>query len=216
MRKVDYTTPIRPRQIDLDPAKFGDRSSEIQFNHAAKRAADVIIAALGLILLSPIFLLASIAIKLESGGSILRRQEFYALNKSRISVLKFRCTTFNPAAKTRSSTTRVGALLSRTGIEGLPRLLNVLRGDMSIVGPHLYAADSIFLIDEHTVLAAQRSRLKPGLTGWAQVHGFWNQPEGRAVIRHQIPYDRFYIQSACFRLDMKIILMTLVSKNSYS
>src|SRR5216683_1438085 len=107
-------------------------------SRAAKRALDVVAATVGLILSSPTFLLVSIAIKIDSRGPVFRPQMLHGCNNENIPSLKFRTTMSSGTEDDTSFMTRVGAVLRRTGIDGLPQLINVLRGEMSIVGPSPY------------------------------------------------------------------------------
>jgi lipopolysaccharide/colanic/teichoic acid biosynthesis glycosyltransferase len=105
--------------------------------------------------------------------------------------------------------TRVGAVLRRTGIDGLPLLINVLRGEMSFVGPAPYVTlNSTFA--EQVSLIQQWHRVKPGIAGWAQVHGCYGES-----MRQRFEFDRYYIENWSFLFDMRIILMTLFSKDAY-
>jgi lipopolysaccharide/colanic/teichoic acid biosynthesis glycosyltransferase len=180
---------------------------------AAKRAFDIVAAAVGLALLSPTFLLASIAIKIDSPGPVFRPQMRHGYNNESISALRFRTTTVSWKEKAPTRATRVGGVLRRTGIDSLPQLINVLRGDMSIVGPSSYVAVPNDTFAERIGLIKHRRRMIPGITGWAQVNGS-SGADGRAT-RQRIEFDQYYIENWSFLFDMKIILMTLMSKNTY-
>ena len=106
---------------------------------------------------------------------------------------------------------RVGALLRRTGIDSLPLLINVLRGEMSIVGPATYVSVPFFA--DQISLIQQRQRVKPGITGWAQVNGCRGVTD--KMMRQRIEFDKYYIEKWSFLFAIKIILMTLVSKDAY-
>ena len=173
------------------------------FQRVAKRAFDLITATGGLFLLSPIFLLVSIAIRIEAVGPVFCTQLRHSYNNKTIAVLKFRSTMFG------SSLTPLGRVLRRTGIDGLPQLINVLRGEMSIVGPEPRAtADQI---------SAERASQfwRPGITGWAQVNGYWDEGKTPEEMQRRHEYDLSYINNWSFILDVKIILMTLFSKSIY-
>jgi lipopolysaccharide/colanic/teichoic acid biosynthesis glycosyltransferase len=109
--------------------------------------------------------------------------------------------------------TRVGAVLRRTGIDGLPLLINVLRGEMSIVGPAPCVAALNNIFAEHISLVQQGHRVRPGITGWAQVNGCCG--DGDRMIRQRIEVDRYHIDNWSFLFDMRIILMTMSSKDAY-
>jgi lipopolysaccharide/colanic/teichoic acid biosynthesis glycosyltransferase len=176
------------------------------FSRAAKRAFDVVGAIVGLVLFSPMFLLVAIAIKTDSRGPVFHPQTVYGYNNGNIRVLKFRTTIVWGQRKALQYVSRVGAVLRRTGIDGLPLLVNVLRGEMSIVGPAPYNAEQVSLIQ-------QWHRVKPGITGWAQVNGCCGDSD--KMIRQRVEFDQYYIENWAFLFDLKIILMTLFSKNAY-
>jgi lipopolysaccharide/colanic/teichoic acid biosynthesis glycosyltransferase len=198
----------------IDPAIVtNDWAPVFRFSRAAKRAFDVVAAIVGLVLFSPMLLLVAIAIKTDSRGPVFHPQTVRGYNNENIRVLKFRTTRLWGHGKVLQYVTRVGAVLRRTGIDGLPLLINVLRGEMSIVGPAPYvtALNSIFA--EQVSLIQQRHRVKPGITGWAQVNGCCG--DGDKMIRQRVEFDRYYIENWAFLFDIKIILMTLFSKNAY-
>jgi lipopolysaccharide/colanic/teichoic acid biosynthesis glycosyltransferase len=189
-----------------------DRAPVFLFARAGKRALDIVAATAGLILLSPTFLLVSIAIKIESRGPLFHPHALSSYNNENISLLKFRTTTFS---ETRGGTstvtrtvTRVGHVLHRTRLDGLPQLVNVLRGEMSVVGPSPRATASNLMFAEQISLIQKLSGMKPGLTGWAQVNGC-------SGTRQRTEFDLHYIENWSFLFDLKIILMTLFSKTSY-
>jgi lipopolysaccharide/colanic/teichoic acid biosynthesis glycosyltransferase len=159
------------------------------FSRAAKRAFDIVTATAGLILLSPMFLLVSIAIKIDSGGPVFHSQTLHGYNNENIRVLKFRTTMVWGHGNVLQYLTRVGAVLRRTGIDGLPLLINVLRGEMSIVGPAPCVAAHNNIFAEHISLVQQGHRVKPGITDWAQVNGRCG--DGDRMIRQRIEFDRY-------------------------
>ena len=181
-----------------------DRASAPPFARAGKRALDIVAATAGLILLSPTFLLVSIAIKIESRGPLFRPQ----MLRESIALLKFRTTSISQNQSGTSTVTRVGGVLRRTGLDGLPQLINVLRGEMSIVGPSPYFVAPNDIFSEQISHIERRSRMKPGMTGWAQVNGCRAQ-------RQRIEFDLHYIENWSLLFDVKIILMTVFSKASY-
>ena len=196
----------------IDPAIVtNDWAPVFLFSRATKRVFDIVAAVVGLILLSPMFLLASIAIKLDSNGPLFRSEALHGYNnENSIQVLKFRTTIVCGRGKVLQYVTRVGVVLRRTGIDGLPLLINVLRGEMSIVGPAPYGAAPFFA--EQISVIQQQHQVKPGLTGWAQVHGCYGGSDN--VVRQRIEFDQYYIENWSFLFDIKIILMTLFSKNA--
>ena len=185
------------------------------FNAFAKRAFDIVAAAIGLFVFSPMFLLASLAIRLNSRGPVFSAQVWHDCDNEQIRVFKFRTTTgeicdkfVQAGRRSYSPTTHVGRILRRTGIEGLPQLINVLRGEMSIVGPHPYITVPGKIFNEQNSRMAPRHDVKPGITGWAQVNGC-------SGTRQRTEFDLHYIENWSFLFDLKIILMTLFSKNAY-
>jgi lipopolysaccharide/colanic/teichoic acid biosynthesis glycosyltransferase len=183
------------------------------FSRAAKRAFDIVAATIGLILLSPTFLLVVIAIKIDSRGPVFRSQMLHGYSNENIPILKFRTTMVSETGKSTSFVTGVGGVLRRTGIDGLPQLINVLRGEMSIVGPPPYVAPPNETVAEQVASIQQRHRMKPGIAGWAQVHGCCGESDN--VVRQRIEFDRYYIENWSFLFDIKILLMTLFSKDAY-
>jgi lipopolysaccharide/colanic/teichoic acid biosynthesis glycosyltransferase len=182
------------------------------FSRTAKRAFDIVTATAGLILLSPMFLLVSIAIKIDSSGPVFHSQTLHGYDNENIRVLKFRTTMVWGHGKAQY-VTRLGAVLRRAGIDGLPLLINVLRGEMSIVGPAPHVADLNSVFSEQISFIQQRHRVKPGIIGWGQVNGCCGDSD--KMIRQRIEFDRYYIENWSFLFDMKVILMTLFSKDTY-
>src|SRR5712691_6354885 len=170
-----------------------------RFERVVKRALDIITAVTGLIIFSPIFLLVTAAIQLDARGPIFRTQRRYCYDNKPVRIIRFR------------PNTRIGPLLSRTGINGLPTLINILIGEMSIVGPCAYFITPSMILGERILQLAQTDRLRPGLTGWAQVHGFWDGSNTPEAMRRQIEYDLFYVANWSLLLDARVILMTLFS-----
>jgi lipopolysaccharide/colanic/teichoic acid biosynthesis glycosyltransferase len=169
----------------------------------AKRLFDIVGATTSLLLLSPIILVISVAVKLDSRGSIFSRETLYGY-RNQIRVLKFRsmtvCTETN---RLNLRVTRVGQVLRRTGIDELPQLLNVLRGEMSIVGPCAYTSRHDLLDNQ---LLPLLSGVKPGMTGWAQIT---ESREGFRTTEQRINDDLHYVENWSLFLDFKIILMTV-------
>ncbi|MGY3451435.1 undecaprenyl-phosphate glucose phosphotransferase [Bradyrhizobium sp. USDA 4353] len=183
--------------------------------HATKRLMDVLLAGLALTLLSPLLLLVAIAIRLDSPGPVLFRQQRCGFNGRAFQIFKFRTMSVledGPSVVQArlgdSRFTRIGAWLRRTSIDELPQLLNVLNGSMSLVGPrpHALAHDNEF--DKLVRNYAFRRRVKPGLTGWAQVHGCRGPTPTRASIEQRVEFDLWYIDNWSLSLDIAILLRT--------
>jgi Undecaprenyl-phosphate glucose phosphotransferase len=177
------------------------------------------LAALGLLALSPLLLLVTIAIKLDSRGPVLFRQPRQGLGDTLFDVFKFRTmhvalTDTDGAQQTRRDDpriTRLGAWLRRSSIDELPQLLNVLRGEMSLVGPRPHAPHMLVggkrifdLVDEYSF----RHRVKPGITGLAQVNGSRGAIDTPEQLRARIDYDLYYIDHWSLWLDLQIMLRT--------
>lgn len=209
---------------------FGDVTT-IQVAHppltaldrAVKRAFDVCASICGLVLLSPLFLIVSVAIKLDSRGPIFFRQLRHGYNKEPIWVFKFRSMSvmenssefIKQAQKNDPRVTRIGRILRRTNIDELPQLLNVLRGDMSIVGPRPHAAAHNKMYEELIPPYSRRHRIKPGISGWAQVNGYRGETDTIEKMQRRLEYDLHYIENWSLWFDFKIVLMTLFSEKTY-
>jgi Undecaprenyl-phosphate glucose phosphotransferase len=187
-----------------------------------KRAFDIIAALAGLIMLSPVFVCAAIAIKLDSPGPVFFRQTRHGYNNQPIRVLKFRSMTtledgsdFKQVKKNDPRITRVGAILRRTNIDELPQLINVLLGHMSIVGPRPHATAHNEMFEGRILPFARRHNVKPGITGWAQVNGYRGATDTLEKMQRRIEYDLYYIDNWSLLLDLRIIAMTLFSREAY-
>jgi Undecaprenyl-phosphate glucose phosphotransferase len=194
-----------------------------QLQQAAKRAFDVLAATAGLVILWPLLTLVAIAIKLDSPGPILFRQTRHGYNNETIKVFKFRSMTrledgdeFVPAVRNDSRVTRVGAILRRTNIDELPQLINVLRGEMSIVGPRPHATAHNKMFEGKISVFSRRHVVKPGITGWAQVNGHRGFTETLEQMQQRVEHDLNYIDNWSFWLDLRIMVMTLFSKTAYT
>ncbi|WP_246737291.1 sugar transferase [Nordella sp. HKS 07] len=180
-----------------------------------KRWIDVLIASLAIIVLLPVGLLVALAIKIESPGPILFWQQRYGRNRSSFYICKFRSMTvaeskgdFTQASRNDTRVTRVGKFLRSTSLDELPQLYNVLRGEMSLVGPrpHAIAMDDAFA--EVISNFNDRHLVRPGLTGLAQVSGFRGPTEALEHIQYRVHHDRLYISKWSVLLDMKILVRT--------
>ncbi len=190
------------------------------------RTMDIAVAGSALALLLPLFVMTAIAIRLDSPGPVIFRQRRCGFNGRMFYIFKFRTMSVMEdgekvvAAKIDDDRiTRIGKWLRRTSIDELPQLLNVLQGSMSIVGPrpHAVAHDDEF--DQLVGNYAFRQHVKPGITGWAQVHGLRGEARTVADIEERIRSDLWYIDNWSLALDLRIILMTvfevLRGKNAY-
>jgi putative colanic acid biosynthesis UDP-glucose lipid carrier transferase len=182
---------------------------------AAKRCIDVVFAGIALTALLPLLAIVAVAIKFDSPGPVLFKQKRCGFNGKTFPIRKFRTMTvledgpsIIQAQFADKRVTRLGTWLRRTSIDELPQLLNVLEGSMSLVGPrpHAIAHDNHF--DKVVRNYAFRRRVKPGLTGWAQVNGCRGPTPTAASIERRIEYDLWYIDNWSFRLDFAILLQT--------
>jgi Undecaprenyl-phosphate glucose phosphotransferase len=193
---------------------------------ATKRIIDLVGAGLALIILSPLLATVAVAINLDSPGPFLFRQKRCGFNGRSFAIYKFRTMrvmedgpSIVQARTVDCRVTRIGKWLRRTSIDELPQLLNVLDGSMSLVGPrpHAVAHDSQF--DKVVRNYAFRRRVKPGLTGWAQVHGCRGPTPTAASIERRVEYDLWYIDNWSLWLDLAILLQTpievLRGRNAY-
>jgi Undecaprenyl-phosphate glucose phosphotransferase len=185
------------------------------FEHTAKRCIDVLSAGVALTALLPMLAIVSVAIKLDSPGPILFRQKRCGFNGRCFQIYKFRTMSvledgpsIIQAQFADKRVTRLGAWLRKTSVDELPQLLNVLEGSMSLVGPrpHAVAHDNEF--DKIVRNYAFRRRVKPGLTGWAQVNGSRGPTPDAASIERRVEYDLWYIENWSLGLDLAILLLT--------
>jgi Undecaprenyl-phosphate glucose phosphotransferase len=187
------------------------------WNYIVKIMEDRVLAAGILVLIMPLLLVICALIKLDSRGPVLFRQKRYGFNNEVIEVFKFRTMYVDgcddqavaQATKQDPRVTRVGRILRRTSLDELPQFLNVLSGTMSIVGPrpHAVAHNEQYsrLIDEYLA----RHRVKPGITGWAQVNGLRGETETLDKMEQRVRYDLYYIENWSLLFDIRIILRTL-------
>jgi putative colanic acid biosynthesis UDP-glucose lipid carrier transferase len=184
-------------------------------NAVLKRCTDVAVAALALALLWPLMLLIAAGVKLGSPGPALFRQRRYGLDGEEFRVFKFRTMTVcedgarvDQATRGDARVTPLGALLRRTSLDELPQFLNVLEGSMSVVGPrpHAVAHNEQYrgLIGGYML----RHKVKPGITGWAQVNGLRGETESVERMRMRIEHDLDYLRHWSLSLDMRILLRT--------
>jgi putative colanic acid biosysnthesis UDP-glucose lipid carrier transferase len=192
---------------------------ETPFRGAAgvlKRTSDLVLAGLILILLSPLMLGIAAAVKLGSPGPVIFRQRRYGLDGQEITIYKFRSMSvvedgslIKQARKNDSRITRFGAVLRKTSMDELPQFINVLQGRMSVVGPrpHAVAHNEQYrrLIKSYMV----RHKVRPGITGWAQVNGFRGETDSLEKMEGRIRCDLDYLRNWSLRLDLFIILKTI-------
>jgi putative colanic acid biosynthesis UDP-glucose lipid carrier transferase len=182
-----------------------------------KRVSDIVLSVLILLLISPLFIAISLAVKITSPGPVIFKQRRYGLDGAEILVYKFRSMTvcedgesIRQAQKGDNRITPLGAFLRRTSLDELPQFLNVLQGRMSIVGPrpHAVAHNELYrkIIKGYMV----RHKVRPGITGWAQVNGFRGETETVDKMRSRVEYDLDYLRNWSLRLDLYIIMKTVL------
>jgi len=198
-----------------------------------KTIEDYVLGSLLLLLATPLMIAIAIAIKLESRGPIFFRQKRYGFNNNRIEIYKFRSMHHTKESETAATaeqalaqatrndprTTRVGRFLRKTSLDELPQLINVLQRRMSLVGPRPHAVvhneQYATIIDDYL----ERHRMKPGITGWAQVNGFRGETDTYEKMRRRVQYDLYYVDHWSLLFDLKILLLTFfvpfMQENAY-
>lgn len=180
-------------------------------NAFLKRSMDVVGSLILILLTSPIMLITAIGVKLSSPGPVIFAQERIGMNKEPFRMYKFRSMRINNKETTGWSTnadnrkTKFGSLIRKCSIDELPQLFNVLKGDMSLVGPRPELPYYVDKFKEEVPRYMVKHQVRPGMTGWAQVHGF----RGDTSIPERIRHDIYYIENWSFALDIKILFMTL-------
>jgi putative colanic acid biosysnthesis UDP-glucose lipid carrier transferase len=224
-----------PVKVVLDPMVAGllahpatkiGRVAAIEVQHeplsavarCLKRSFDIALALTALLTLFPIFILTAIAIKLESPGPVFFVQRRRGCNDVAFGVVKFRSmrvmedgSSVAQATRNDARVTRVGAVIRSTSIDELPQLWNVLRGQMSIVGPRPHALVHDDHYDRMIARYAFRRNVKPGITGWAQVNGLRGETPSIDSMEERVAHDLWYIHNWSFWLDMKIVIQTAIS-----
>jgi putative colanic acid biosynthesis UDP-glucose lipid carrier transferase len=185
-------------------------------NRVIKEIEDRVLAAIILVLISPILVLVAIAIRLESRGAVVFKQERHGWDGKVIKVYKFRSMrvmessgAFTQAKKNDPRVTRVGSFIRRTSLDELPQFFNVLQGRMSIVGPRPHPVSLNDHYKDKVEFYFQRHKVKPGITGWAQINGCRGETDTLDKMERRIQYDLQYIQNWSVWLDLKIIFLTI-------
>ncbi len=197
------------------------------FNRVLKELEDRILSFFILIAISPFLIIIAIAIKLESRGPILFKQIRNGWDGKTIKVYKFRSMKvedsglekLTQATKNDSRVTKVGSFIRRTSLDELPQFINVLQGRMSIVGPRPHVVSQNEEYKDQVKHYMQRHRVKPGITGWAQINGFRGETDTLEKMSKRVEYDLYYIENWSLGLDLKIILLTIfkgfINENAY-
>ena len=200
------------------------------WHYVSKMILDKVLSTLILLMISPIMALIAIGIKLDSPGPVFFKQKRYGFNNQLIEVLKFRSMRVDMqddnaeklTTKNDPRVTKLGAFLRRTSLDELPQFINVLKGDMSIVGPRPHATRAKAagkLYQDQVSKYAVRHKVTPGITGWAQINGWRGETDTEEKIQKRVEFDLFYINNWSILLDIKIILRTMLvflnPKNAY-
>ncbi|MCB2020994.1 MAG: undecaprenyl-phosphate glucose phosphotransferase [Burkholderiaceae bacterium] len=185
-------------------------------NELVKRVSDVVLATIILVLISPLMLAIAIGVKLSSPGPVIFKQRRNGLDGEEITVYKFRSMTTQDngsvvaqATKNDPRITRFGAFIRRTSLDELPQFINVLQGQMSIVGPRPHAVAHNEQYREIIKAYMVRHKVKPGITGWAQVNGHRGETETLDKMKARVEYDLEYLRNWSLGLDLQIIVRTI-------
>jgi exopolysaccharide biosynthesis polyprenyl glycosylphosphotransferase len=187
-----------------------------------KAVEDKIIASLAVVALSPVMLLVALAIKLDSKGPVLFKQKRFGFNNELIEVFKFRSMYHESSdvdaarlvTKGDLRVTRIGRFLRKSSLDELPQLFNVLRGELSLVGPRPHAtkakaADKLYndVVDGYFA----RHRVKPGITGWAQINGWRGETDTAEKLQRRVEHDLYYIENWSLMFDLYILWRTPIA-----
>ncbi len=215
------TSQVDMRTIDGVPL-LGLKESPLSegYNRFVKRMMDIVFSAAGLIILSPLFLIIGIMVKMSSPGPIFYLQKRIGEDGNRFAMIKFRTMIENAekgvgrvwAQKDDPRRTKLGGFLRRTNLDELPQIFNVLKGEMSLVGPRPERPHFVDKFKEDVPRYMTRHRIKSGMTGWAQVNGL----RGNTSITERTKYDLYYIENWSLIFDLKILFMSFFAlKNAY-
>jgi Undecaprenyl-phosphate glucose phosphotransferase len=234
-----------PVEIHLGPERILDRFDNVRIvkhgrmaslqltraplnwaERTVKRLFDVTAAAGVLIALSPLLALTALAIFVESGRPLFFRQRRYGFNQQEFRIIKFRTMTtledgdvVRQARRNDPRITRLGRFLRKWNIDELPQLINVIKGDMSLVGPRPHALSHNREYEQKIARYARRHNVLPGITGWAQVNGLRGEIASPELMKLRVQHDIHYIEHWTLLFDIKILLLTVlvgfVNKNAY-
>lgn len=192
-------------------------------NWIAKRCMDVVGSLVGLVVVSPIMLIVAVLIKTTSPGPVIFKQERVGLHNRTFYMYKFRTMEQQKEAEEKKAwtvrddprVTKIGRILRKTSIDEFPQLFNILKGDMSLVGPRPERPLFVERFKEEIPRYMVKHQVRPGLTGWAQINGY----RGDTSIRKRVEYDLYYIENWTFGFDLKIMFLTIfkgfINKNAY-
>jgi Undecaprenyl-phosphate glucose phosphotransferase len=232
---------LLPVSIHLDAGRLAERFSGIRIDRVgpvaafaltnpprgplqtlAKRAFDLVTAACALALLGSVFVIIALLIKWDSRGPVFFRQRRLGYNQREFRIYKFRSMTsqddgerVRQASSNDPRITRIGRILRRYNFDELPQLINVLKGEMSIVGPRPHAVAHDRLFEKRIDMYPRRLNVRPGITGWAQVHGLRGETDTDDKMAARVEHDLYYIDNWSIWLDIYIVVLTLVSPSAY-
>ncbi|WP_222857009.1 sugar transferase [Agrobacterium pusense] len=219
-----YSSAITFETPETQPCIFEKRVSPLQRGQfALKRTVDIAGASIALVALAPVLLTVAALVKLDSRGPVLFSQVRWGMNGRKIRVYKFRsmrtdmcdATGVAQTVKNDPRITRIGAILRRTNIDELPQLINVLKGDMSLVGPRCHAIGMLAagrLYEELVPHYHLRHRMRPGITGLAQMRGLRGPTDRSDKARARIVSDLYYVENFSVWLDVRIMVGTVISE----
>jgi lipopolysaccharide/colanic/teichoic acid biosynthesis glycosyltransferase len=176
-----------------------------------KRTVDILISSFGLVAVSPVMILTAIAVKLESEGPTIFKQERLGLNGKVFNMYKFRSMYLGSEkdgvyeTKGDKRVTISGKIIRKTSIDELPQFINIIKGDMSLIGPRPVLTYHPWSLEEYSSEQLKRFRVRPGVTGWAQINGRKDVEWGK-----RIEYDVEYVDKQSFKFDIKILLKTII------
>jgi Undecaprenyl-phosphate glucose phosphotransferase len=183
-----------------------------------KRGVDLVLSAVGVVLLAPLFALVALAIMLESRGPVIYRQARRGFNGETFMIWKFRSMSVTESGHAMTQAhrqdpriTRIGRIIRATSVDELPQLVNVLLGQMSLVGPRPHAISHDAELSTRMADYAHRQRIKPGITGWAQVNGFRGETANAEQLEGRVAHDIYYIDNWSLLLDIWILILTVFS-----
>lgn len=219
--QVDRPTAGDESPLCALPVKLIERRPLSPRAMAIKAIEDRVLAGVILLLISPLLLGIALLVKLDSPGPVIFRQKRYGLNNALIEIFKFRTLYVAQSdgnadqlvTRNDRRVTRIGAFLRRTSLDELPQFINVLLGDMSVVGPrpHALAAKAGPLqYDEIVMNYGARHRVKPGITGWAQINGWRGETSTEEQIEQRVAHDFFYIANWSLLFDLRIVARTVL------
>jgi Undecaprenyl-phosphate glucose phosphotransferase len=209
--KIGPISSLQLRRMPLSPLELLE-----------KRALDVLAASAALLLLTPMLVVTAILIKLDSRGPVFFLQRRFGFNQKPFQIIKFRSMricedgpVIRQAQKDDPRVTRIGRWLRRLNIDEVPQLFNVIKGDMSLVGPRPHALSHDREFERRISTYACRHNVKPGITGWAQINGLRGETDTDEKMRARVEHDLYYIDNWSVWLDLQILVRTVISPTSY-